>query len=179
MGLPRWLSGKGTHLPMQETQVKSLDHEDPLEEEMATIQYCCLENSMAKGAWQATVHRVTKSQTKLSNWACAHALVCTLFIILAGVADKDEERYRTDNEHLVKLSSWPGGISPVLPLITSFGLRFSGPCLCVSHLLGPLPLALSSSVLVPLFVFNDRAQYQCLIHLLCPLSPKLVTNFSK
>ena len=25
------------------------------------LQYCCLENSMGRGAWQATVHGVTKS----------------------------------------------------------------------------------------------------------------------
>ena len=31
------------------------------------LQYSCLENSMDRGAWQATVHRVTKSQTQLSN----------------------------------------------------------------------------------------------------------------
>ena len=31
------------------------------------LQYSCLENSMDKGAWQATVHGVTKSQTRLSN----------------------------------------------------------------------------------------------------------------
>ena len=27
------------------------------------LQYCCLENYMDRGAWQATVHVVTKSQT--------------------------------------------------------------------------------------------------------------------
>ena len=27
------------------------------------LQYSCLENHMDRGAWQATVHRVTKSQT--------------------------------------------------------------------------------------------------------------------
>ena len=27
------------------------------------LQYSCLENSMDRGAWQATVHGVTKSQT--------------------------------------------------------------------------------------------------------------------
>ena len=31
------------------------------------LQYSCLENSMGKGAWQATVHRVTKSRTRLSD----------------------------------------------------------------------------------------------------------------
>ena len=32
-----------------------------------TLQYSCLENSMDKGAWQAPVHGVTKSQTQLSD----------------------------------------------------------------------------------------------------------------
>jgi len=29
------------------------------------LQYFCLENSMDRGAWWATVHRVTKSRTQL------------------------------------------------------------------------------------------------------------------
>ena len=31
------------------------------------LQYSCLENFMDRGAWWATVHGVTKSQTRLSN----------------------------------------------------------------------------------------------------------------
>ena len=31
------------------------------------LQYSCLENSMDRGAWWATVHGVTKSQTRLSG----------------------------------------------------------------------------------------------------------------
>ena len=31
------------------------------------LQYSCLENTMDRGAWQATVHGVTNSQTQLSN----------------------------------------------------------------------------------------------------------------
>ena len=31
------------------------------------LQYSCLENPMDEGAWWATVHRVTKSQTRLSD----------------------------------------------------------------------------------------------------------------
>ena len=31
------------------------------------LQYSCLENPMDRGAWQATVHGVTKSQTRLSD----------------------------------------------------------------------------------------------------------------
>ena len=39
------------------------------------LQYSCLENPMDRGAWWATVHRVTKSQTRLkrlSMHACIH-----------------------------------------------------------------------------------------------------------
>ena len=32
------------------------------------LQYSCLENPMDGGAWQATVHGVTKSQTRLSDF---------------------------------------------------------------------------------------------------------------
>ena len=32
------------------------------------LQYSCLENPMDGGAWRTTVHRVTKSQTRLSDF---------------------------------------------------------------------------------------------------------------
>ena len=31
------------------------------------LQYSCLENPMNRGAWQATIHAIAKSQTQLSN----------------------------------------------------------------------------------------------------------------
>ena len=31
------------------------------------LQYSCLENSMVRGAWRATVHGVAKSRTQLSD----------------------------------------------------------------------------------------------------------------
>ena len=37
----------------------------PGEENGNALQYSCLENSMDKEAWRATVHRVIKSQTRL------------------------------------------------------------------------------------------------------------------
>ena len=45
---------------MQETQVQSLDPEDPLEEGMAILQCSCLENPMDRGAWNT---RVAQSDT--------------------------------------------------------------------------------------------------------------------
>ena len=52
---------------MQETWVWSLDLDDPLEREMATHSSILAWQSMDRGAWQATVHGVAKSQTRLSN----------------------------------------------------------------------------------------------------------------
>ena len=46
---------------MQETWVRSLGREDPLEKEMATpSSILAWENPMDRGAWEATVHGVTK-----------------------------------------------------------------------------------------------------------------------
>ena len=36
------------------------------------LQYSCLENPVDRGAWQATVHKVTKSQTRL-KWLSTHS----------------------------------------------------------------------------------------------------------
>ena len=62
-------SGSEGNLPaMQETRVQSLAGEDPLEKQMAThAGISCLENSMDRGVWRATVHRVARSQTRLSD----------------------------------------------------------------------------------------------------------------
>ena len=39
----------------------------PGEENGKPLQYSCLENPMVRGAWQATVHGVTKSWTQLDT----------------------------------------------------------------------------------------------------------------
>ena len=58
---------------MQEMQVQSLGWQDPLEKGIAyPLQYSNLDNLMDRGAWQTTVHGVTKSQTRLS----VHAHTC-------------------------------------------------------------------------------------------------------
>ena len=54
---------------MQETQVRSLGLEDPLEKEMATHSSILVwKNPMDGEAWLATVHGVAKSQTRLSDF---------------------------------------------------------------------------------------------------------------
>ena len=50
------------------------------------LQYSCLENPMDRGAWQATVHRVTQSQTQLKQLS-THA--CMIKNICGCPVDKD------------------------------------------------------------------------------------------
>ena len=53
---------------MQETQVRSLGLEDPLQKGTATqLQYSCWENSMDRGARWAAIRGVTNIGTRLSN----------------------------------------------------------------------------------------------------------------
>ena len=49
------------------------------------LQFSCLKNPMDRAAWRTTVHRVTKSQTWLPNWAC------TFFLINLGQGSKITE----------------------------------------------------------------------------------------
>jgi len=52
---------------MQETQFWAQSQEDsPGEGNGYPFQYSCLENSIDREAWQATVHGVSKSQTRLN-----------------------------------------------------------------------------------------------------------------
>ena len=65
-GLPQWLSGKESACNEGETgDMGSIPRSgrSPEGGYGNPLQYSCLENPMDKGAWQATVHRVTKSWT--------------------------------------------------------------------------------------------------------------------
>ena len=59
--------GTGTKgLPMQETRVRSLGWEEPLEKGMAThSSILAWRVPMDRGAWRATVHGITQSRTRL------------------------------------------------------------------------------------------------------------------
>ena len=69
---------------IQETQVRSLDREDPLEKEIANpLQYSCLENPMDRGAWQATVPKGLKEwyTTEVTERKYMHFIVIFIFIL--------------------------------------------------------------------------------------------------
>ena len=44
-----------------------------------SLEYSCLDNPMDRGAWQATVHGVAKSQTRLSMHATPH--ISSLYVL--------------------------------------------------------------------------------------------------
>jgi len=61
--LPRGSDGKKSACNAGDSSLIPGSERFPGEENGNPLQYSCLENSMDGGAWQATVHRVTKSQT--------------------------------------------------------------------------------------------------------------------
>ena len=47
-----------------------------------SLQYSCLENSMDRGAWRATIHGVAKTWTRLNNSWCVMCLFLNFIILL-------------------------------------------------------------------------------------------------
>ena len=54
--------------------LKSNSHQSIGEGNSNPLQYSCLENPMERGAWQATVHGVTESWTRLITHACNQSI---------------------------------------------------------------------------------------------------------
>ena len=49
------------------------------------LRYFCLENPTGRGAWQATVHGVTQSRTRLSTHAHTHGWNCLQYFMDLGI----------------------------------------------------------------------------------------------
>ena len=64
MGFPGGSAVKN-HLQCRRYRLDSLVGKIPWRRHGNPVQYSCLENPMDRGAQQASVHRVTKSQTRL------------------------------------------------------------------------------------------------------------------
>ena len=67
MRLPRPLSGKESTCQCRRHRFDSWVGKIPWRIKWNPLQYSCLENPMDRGAWQATVHGVSKNWTRLSN----------------------------------------------------------------------------------------------------------------
>ena len=71
-GLPWWLRHKVFAYIAGDLGLIPGSGRSPEEENGNPLQYSCLENPMDRGAWWATVHRVTKSRTWLSDFNSLH-----------------------------------------------------------------------------------------------------------
>ena len=67
MGFPGGSNGKESACNARDSGLTPELGRSPGERNGYPLQYSCLENSMDRGAWQATVHEVAKSQTRLSD----------------------------------------------------------------------------------------------------------------
>ena len=86
MGLPGWLSGKECACNAKNAGLIHGSRRSPRGEHSNPLQYSCLENFMDRGAWQATAHRVTKSQTQLKRLSThththTHMLLYIVYIV--------------------------------------------------------------------------------------------------
>ena len=66
-GLPSWLDSKESLCSAGNPGLVPELGRSPGEGNGNRLQYSCLENPMDRGAWQATVHNIAKSRTRLSN----------------------------------------------------------------------------------------------------------------
>ena len=67
IGLPGGPNGKESTCNTEDPSLISVLGRSPGEGNGNPLQYSCLENSMDRGAWRATVHGGCESQTQLSN----------------------------------------------------------------------------------------------------------------
>ena len=74
--ISRWLSAKESACHCRrykKIQVWALDQEDPSGGGNGNLlQYSCQRNPMNRRTWRVIVHRVSKSQTRLSDWVYEH-----------------------------------------------------------------------------------------------------------
>ena len=77
------------------------------------LQYSCLENSMDRGAWQATAHRVAKSPTLLKWLSTVSRSVSPA---LCHPMDCSPPTSLRSNPHLLNLLHWQADPLPLAPL---------------------------------------------------------------
>ena len=70
MGFPGGSDGKESTCNVRDLGLIPQLGRFPGEGNCYPLHYSCLENSMDRGAWWATVHAVAKSWTQLSNFTC-------------------------------------------------------------------------------------------------------------
>ena len=75
MGFPQWLSSKESACNAGDTGSIPRSGRSPGGRNGNPLQYSCLGNPMDRGAWQATVHGVAKSQIRLRTHMCTEIIL--------------------------------------------------------------------------------------------------------
>ena len=78
-GFPGGLDGKASACNARDPDSIPGSGRSPGEGNSNPLQYSCLENPMDTGAWWATVHGVTKSRTRLSDFPWSWSRIPMLF----------------------------------------------------------------------------------------------------
>ena len=85
MGFPGGSDGKESACDAGDVGLTPGSGRAPREENDCPCQYSCLENPIERGAWWATVHGVTKSQTRLSDFHFSPPFLSDLMLILCNL----------------------------------------------------------------------------------------------
>ena len=72
MGFPGGSEGKASACDVGDPSSNPRSGISPEDGNGKQFQYSCLKNSMDGGAWEATVHGIVKSRTRLSNFTSSH-----------------------------------------------------------------------------------------------------------
>ena len=106
---------------MRDTGLIPVSGRSPGEGHGSTLQCSCLENSMDRGAWRATGHRVTKSQTWL-KWLSPHAHAYSM-----GFLSDSESASNAGYIPALIWSLWEEGMATHSSISSSSGIIALGP----------------------------------------------------
>ena len=142
-GFPRWLSGKESACNAGNARDSGSipgSGRSPEGGNGNPLQYSCVENPMGRGAWQVTVHRVTKSRTRLNTHALSSVQSLSRIWLFATpwTAARQASLSITSSRSLPKLMS----IESVMPS---------------NHLILCRPLLLLPSIFPSIRVFSNES----------------------
>ena len=92
------------------------------------VRYSCLENSMDRGAWQATAHRVTKNRTQLKWRNTKHTFTPLVNSWSKKLTQKSDSGSWTLNHSIKLFNANPDSSNNCVQLDHLCGLKILGKC---------------------------------------------------
>ena len=143
LGLPRWLSGKESACNAGNARDAGSipgSGRSPEGGNSNPLQYSCMENPMGRGAWQAIVHRIAKSRTRLNTHALSsvQSFCRVQLFAIPWISAHQASLSITNSQSLPKLMS----IESVMPS---------------NHLILCHPLLLLPSIFPNIMVFSNES----------------------